>query len=131
MLAAAVMGARCSRCCCPSASINLRADQTIGGTALNLLAPALCSVLRAHHRKNREHSPNAGGRRRKLVYDKEDPPSALIRTPTSGFLGNTLLHKVYLATYICIVLFIVLSIILYKTKFGLRLRACGEKSPGC
>ena len=32
----------------------------------------------------------------------------------------------YITTYICIALFIVLSIILYKTKFGLRLRACGE-----
>ena len=32
----------------------------------------------------------------------------------------------YLATYICILLFIVLSIILYKTRFGLRLRSCGE-----
>ena len=48
------------------------------------------------------------------------------KTADLGFLGNTLLHKVYLATYICIILFIVLSIILYKTKFGLRLRACGE-----
>ena len=36
------------------------------------------------------------------------------------------MNKVYLATYVCIILFIVLAIILYKTKFGLRLRACGE-----
>jgi simple sugar transport system permease protein len=43
-----------------------------------------------------------------------------------GFLGNTFLHKVYLATYICILLFIILSILMYKTRFGLRLRACGE-----
>ena len=41
-------------------------------------------------------------------------------------MGNTLLHKVYLATYVCILVFIVLSIILYKTRFGLRLRSCGE-----
>ena len=45
------------------------------------------------------------------------------KTADLGFLGNTLLHKVYLATYICIILFVILSIILYKTKFGLRLRA--------
>ncbi len=32
----------------------------------------------------------------------------------------------YLTTYICIIIFVVLSIILYKTRFGLRLRACGE-----
>ena len=43
-----------------------------------------------------------------------------------GFLGETFLNKVYLATYLCIILFIVLSVILYKTRFGLRLRSCGE-----
>ena len=43
-----------------------------------------------------------------------------------GFLGNTFLHKVYLATYICLIIFVVLSILLYKTKFGMRLRSCGE-----
>ena len=43
-----------------------------------------------------------------------------------GFFGETFLNKIYLATYICILLFIILSVILYKTKFGLRLRACGE-----
>ena len=43
-----------------------------------------------------------------------------------GFFGETFLNKTYIATYICIILFVVLSIILYKTKFGLRLRACGE-----
>lgn len=41
-------------------------------------------------------------------------------------LGEAFLNKVYLTTYFCIILFIVLSIILYKTKFGLRLRSCGE-----
>ena len=34
--------------------------------------------------------------------------------------------KAYLSTYVAIVLFVVLSIWLYKTKTGLRLRACGE-----
>ena len=43
-----------------------------------------------------------------------------------GFFGETFLVKVYLATYVCIILFVILSIILYKTRFGLRLRACGE-----
>ena len=42
------------------------------------------------------------------------------RTDKMGFLGSTFIDKTYLATYICILLFIILSIILYKTRFGLQ-----------
>ena len=48
------------------------------------------------------------------------------RNDEMGFLGSTFIDKTYLATYVCILLFVILSIILYKTRFGLRLRACGE-----
>ena len=106
------------------ASINLRADQTIGGTALNLMAPALVLFfirLIANQNTLQMASGDSASwfmiKKTTLGYDKN---------ADLGFLGNTLLHKVYLATYICIILFIVLSIILYKTRFGLRLRACGE-----
>ena len=37
-----------------------------------------------------------------------------------------LFDKAYISTFIAIALFIILSIFLYKTKTGLRLRACGE-----
>ena len=43
-----------------------------------------------------------------------------------GFLIDILINKVYLSTYICIIVFVIVSVILYKTKFGLRLRSCGE-----
>lgn len=49
------------------------------------------------------------------------------RSDEMGFFGDTFINKAYLATYICIILFVVLSILLYKTtRFGLRLRSCGE-----
>jgi len=48
------------------------------------------------------------------------------RKDEMGFLGDTFLNKVYIATYICILVYVILSVILYKTKFGLRLRSCGE-----
>jgi simple sugar transport system permease protein len=123
MLAAACMGAIFSLLL-SFASINLRADQTIGGTALNLMAPAfVLFMIRIIANQNT------------LQMQKGDAASwFMIKKSTLGFeknadlgfLGNTFLHKVYLATYICILLFIILSILLYKTKFGLRLRACGE-----
>ena len=48
------------------------------------------------------------------------------RTQEMGFLGQTFVDKVYPVTYVCILIFIILSIVLYKTRFGLRLRSCGE-----
>jgi len=106
------------------ASVNLKADQTIGGTALNLMAPALVLFLvrmLVNQNTLQMATGDASGwfmiKKSTLGFDKD---------ADLGFFGNTFLHKVYLATYICIIVFIVLSILLYKTKFGLRLRACGE-----
>ena len=126
MLVAAAMGAIFSLLL-SFASINLRADQTIGGTALNLLAPALVLFfirMIANQNTLQMATGDAASwfmiKKSTLGFDKN---------ADLGFFGNTFLHKVYLATYICILLFLVLSILLYKTKFGLRLRACGENPP--
>ncbi|MGN1002392.1 MAG: ABC transporter permease [Oscillospiraceae bacterium] len=123
MLVSALMGAIFSLLL-SFASINLRADQTIGGTALNMLAPALVLFfIRIIANQNTLQMATGDSaswfmiKKTTLGYD---------RTADLGFFGETFIHKVYLATYICILLFIILSIILYKTKFGLRLRSCGE-----
>lgn len=120
--------ARCSRCCCPSRPSTSGADQTIGGTALNLLAPGSRSVLRALHANQNTLQMQEGDAASWFMIKKTT--LGFEKNADLGFLGNTLLHKVYLATYICIILFVILSIILYKTKFGLRLRACGRESSG-
>ncbi len=123
MLVAALLGALFSLLL-SFASINLRADQTIGGTALNLMAPALVLFL-VRILVNQNTLMMATGDAASWFMLKKStfgiPKSADI-----GFLGETFLHKVYLATYLCILIFIVLSILLYKTRFGLRLRSCGE-----
>ena len=121
MLLAAALGAIFSLLL-SFASINLRANQTIGGTALNLMAPALVLFLvRIIANQNTLFSVDAADwfmiKKTKLGYD---------RAADLGFFGNTFVDKTFLATYLCILLFIVLSVILYKTKFGLRLRSCGE-----
>lgn len=123
MAAAAIMGAVFSLLL-SFASVNLRADQTIGGTALNLMAPAIVlffiRIIANQNTMTMSSGDSASWfmiKKTTLGYD---------RTADLGFLGNTFLDKVYLATYVCILLFIILSVILYKTRFGLRLRACGE-----
>ena len=123
MLVAALMGAVFSLLLA-FAAINLRADQTIGGTALNMLAPALVLFLvRLISKQNQ------------LLLLKGDSASWFMvkktmlgfdKTAKLNFFQETFLNKVYLSNYICVLVFIILAIILYKTKFGLRLRACGE-----
>ena len=123
MLVAAILGAVFSLLL-SFASINLKADQTIGGTALNLMAPALVLFLVRILANQNTLQMVTGDAASWFMIKKStfDIP----KNQDIGFLGETFLHKVYLATYICIILFIVLSIILYKTRFGLRMRACGE-----
>ena len=123
MLVAAVMGALFSLLL-SFASVHLKADQTIGGTALNLMAPALVLFL-VRILANQNTLQMATGDAASWFMIKKST-FGIPKSQDIGFLGETFLHKVYLATYICIILFVVLSIILYKTKFGLRLRACGE-----
>ena len=123
MLVAAVMGALFSLLL-SFASINLRADQTIGGTALNLMAPALVLFF-IRMIANQNTLQMATGDSASWFMIKKST-LGFEKNADLGFLGNTLLNKVYLATYLCILIFIVLSIILYKTRFGLRLRSCGE-----
>ena len=123
MLAAAVMGAIFSLLL-SFASVNLRADQTIGGTALNLLAPALVLFL-IRIIANQNTLQMASGDSASWFMIKK-AMFGYGRTEDMGFLGSTFVDKTYLATYVCILLFVILSIILYKTRFGLRLRACGE-----
>ena len=106
------------------ASVNLRADQTIGGTALNLMAPALVLFLIRIIANQNTLQMTEGDAASWFMIKKTT--LGFDRKADLGFLGNTLLHQVYLATYVCIILFIVLSILLYKTRFGLRLRSCGE-----
>ena len=106
------------------AAINLKADQTIGGTALNLMAPALVLFLvriLANQNTLQMYTGDSASwfmvKKSMFGYGRTDP---------IGFMADTFLNKVYFATYICIIVFIILSVILYKTRFGLRLRSCGE-----
>ena len=123
MLVAAALGALFSMLLA-FAAINLKADQTVGGTALNLLAPALVLFfVRLIANQNT------------LQMFKDDSAAWFMlkkamfgygRTQTPGFLFDTFVNKVYPATYVCILIFVIMAIILYKTRFGMRLRSCGE-----
>ena len=123
MLVSAAMGALFSLLL-SFASINLRADQTIGGTALNLLAPAL--VLFFIRIIANQNTLNMASGDSASWFMIKKSTLGIDKSVNLCFFGETFINKVYLATYVCILVFIILSILLYKTRFGLRLRACGE-----
>ena len=87
------------------ASIHLKADQTIGGTALNMLATAIAIIL----------AKNFNG-----------STSAKIDYTNNAFLFKIGGLELSVFVPLGIVLLVISYIVMYKTRFGLRLRACGE-----
>lgn len=93
-------------------AITLKADQTIGGTALNMLATAMAVVI-------------------VKAYNNADPSgkySASAKVSYSNkpfvFTAGEFTYNIFLI--IGIILLVVSFVFLYKTKYGLRLRSCGE-----
>ena len=97
------------------ASVNLKADQTISGTALNMFAPAFAIFI---------------ARIIQTVQQIEFKNTfRIVEVPILSkipIIGEMLFKNSYITTYIGILILILSSVVLYKTKFGLRLRACGE-----
>lgn len=99
------------------ASINLKADQIISGTALNMFAPAFSIFVARMIQTNGVQQINFNNTFR------------IPSVPVLGdipLLGGLLFKNAYITTYLGFLILILSVIVLYKTKFGLRLRACGE-----
>lgn len=97
------------------AAINMKADQTIAGTALNMLIPA--AVLLFSKMKF-----NSDGVTTHInFYIKQVP--GLGKIP---LLGDLFFKNTYITVYIGFLLLIIATVIFYMTRLGLRLRACGE-----
>lgn len=94
------------------ACINLKADQTIVGTALNMLGTAAATVI--VKAINTAANPNDVSSEISYIEPKK---KFLV------YFGNFEFNWFMLITVIVLV---AAYIVLYKTKFGLRLMACGE-----
>ena len=105
-------------------AINLRADQTIGGTALNMLAPAIVMFFIYMIVQQNTMGMATGGAAGWFMIKPQT--FGLPKGYSWGPVIDLFINKVYLTTYICIIIFVIVSIFLYKTKTGLRLRSCGE-----
>ena len=97
------------------ASINLKANQIISGTAINMLAPALAIYIA------------------RIIRTVQQIPFTnqfrIEKAPVLGnipFIGPLLFQNTYLTTFLGFLILIFSTLLLYKTRFGLRLRSCGE-----
>lgn len=93
-------------------AITLKADQTIGGTALNMLATAVAIVMVKAF--NNASEAGNGAASAKLVYSNE------------AFIYKIGSFTINIFLLIGIVILVVSYLFLFKTKWGLRLRSCGE-----
>ena len=97
------------------ASINMKANQVISGTALNLFAPAF-AIFTA----------------RMLIGVQQVTFNNTYRIPFVPYLsdipilGDLFFKNTYITTFVGFGILIIATFVLYKTRFGLRLRACGE-----
>lgn len=98
------------------ATINFQADHIISGTVLNLMAPALAVFLvkALYHKGQTDNIQNSFGYFNFPV---------LSNIPV---IGNIFFKDTSLIGYIAILVAFIAHFIIFKTRFGLRLRSVGE-----
>lgn len=97
------------------ASVNMKADQTISGTALNMFAPAFAIFIA------------------RLIQGVQQiqfkDTFGISKVPVLGdipVIGDLFFKNSYITTYLGILIFVIAAYVIKRTRFGLRLRACGE-----
>jgi len=98
------------------ASINLKADQVISGTALNILAGGVTVYL----------SQIIFHQQRTLAFSNGIRQISVPGLNKIPIIGRMFFDQVYPTFYIAIFLVLLTWFVVYKTPLGLRMRACGE-----
>lgn len=98
------------------ASINLKADQVISGTALNILAGGMTVYLCQIFFNQQRTRAFSSGLRKITVPLLEKIP----------VIGRILFREIYPTFYVAMALVVLTWFVVFKTSFGLRLRSCGE-----
>lgn len=107
------------------ATVKLGADQTIAGTAINMLGPGIVIMIARVLFDSTDTIP--------LTADQKIPTlfKGLFDTSTvfGRFMDNV--FATYASTYLVFILVLVVWFVFYKTRFGIRMRACGEHPLAC
>ena len=97
------------------ASINLKANQMISGVAINMFVPAFTIYVS----RTLIGTPN-------IVFENQFRIDSVPLFGNIPVIGPMFFQNTYITTLLCFVILGVSAFVLYKTRFGLRLRACGE-----
>jgi general nucleoside transport system permease protein len=97
-------------------SISLRADQVVSGTGINILALGATGYIFIYHYGNQGTPPGISRVPDVTLPGVEDIP----------FIGDAIGHA-NLLTWAALILVPVLTLYLFRTRSGLRLRSVGEK----
>ena len=107
------------------ACITHRGDQVVSGLALNILVSGLTAVLGIAWFAQGGRTPQLPGQARFLPL--EWPGAAALReVPLAGPIYSELLSGHNLIVYLAFLAVPAVAWVLYRTRFGLRLRAVGE-----
>jgi general nucleoside transport system permease protein len=97
-------------------SIQLRADQVVSGTGINILALGVTGYVFIYHYGNQGTPPEVS----------RVPDVTLPGVENVSFVGDAIGHA-NLLTWIALILVPLLTLFLFRTRGGLRLRSVGEK----
>jgi general nucleoside transport system permease protein len=105
------------------ASIYMKSDQIISATALNIFALAFVVFVARTTQVRVDGTPTGG---LQIIYRsrfiiREFP--LLSRIP---FIGDIFFKQMYISFFIGLIIFVLTWVTLRHTRFGLRVRACGE-----
>jgi simple sugar transport system permease protein len=98
-------------------SISLRVDQIISGTIINIAAIGITGYL---NNVISAASPTSAGQ-----FEKIEPPAGLTDLPVIGWLLDAILNQgpITISLLVCVV---VLQVLLFRSRWGLRTRSVGE-----
>jgi len=97
------------------AAITLKANQIISGVAINMFAPAFAVYV-----------ARLTGGTQNMHFTNQFNIASVPVLGNIPFIGPMFFQNTYITTYMGFIILAIASFVLYKTKFGLRLRACGE-----
>ena len=107
------------------ATVNLGADQTIAGTAINMLGPGIAIMLAKVMFNSTDTIPLTQAQKIPKLFSGAFDTSTVF----GRFMDNVFAN--YASTYRVFIAAVLGWFIFYKTRFGLRLRACGEHPQAC